>query len=136
MEIAGKVALITGSGTGIGRAIALRLAQEGAHVVVNDIDEPHGAETVGMISEAGGKAALVLADVSRDDDMGRMSSFAEEAFGGLDILVNNAANEIEPPFFPDASADSWRRTIEVCLLGTMSAGARSGSCRLIWTSST
>jgi len=121
VEIAGKVALITGSGTGIGRAIALRLAQEGAHVVVNDIDELHGAETVRMIEEAGGNAAFMRADVSRDDDVERMISFAKEAFGGLDILVNNAANEIAPPFYPYSSADSWRRTLDVCLYGTMSA---------------
>jgi len=121
MDIEGKVALVTGAGYGIGRAIARRLAEEHAQVVVNDVDEPHSAETVTVIEEAGGRAAFVLADVSRGDDIGRMISFAEEAFGGLDILVNNAANEIEPPFFPYASADSWRRTLDVCLYGTMSA---------------
>jgi len=121
VEIAGKVALVTGAGYGIGRAIALRLAADGARVVVNDIDEPHGADTARMIEEAGGNVAFLRADVSRDDDVGRMISFADETFGCLDILVNNAANEIEPPFFPYASADSWRRTLEVCLLGTMIA---------------
>ncbi|MGH9202277.1 MAG: SDR family NAD(P)-dependent oxidoreductase [Vicinamibacterales bacterium] len=121
MEIDGKIALVTGAGYGIGRAIARRLAQERAHVVVNDIDGTLGAETVRMIEDAGDKAAFVLADVSRDDDVRRMIAFAEETFGGLDILVNNAANEIQPPFYPHASADGWRRTLEVCLYGTMIA---------------
>jgi NAD(P)-dependent dehydrogenase (short-subunit alcohol dehydrogenase family) len=121
MQIEGKVALVTGAGYGIGRAIARRLVDEGSHVVVNDIDEAHGAETVRMIEDAGGKAAFVRADVSSDDDVQRMISVAAETFGGLDILVNNAANEIEPPFYPYASAGSWRRTLEVCLLGTMIA---------------
>jgi NAD(P)-dependent dehydrogenase (short-subunit alcohol dehydrogenase family) len=121
MEIEGRVALVTGAGCGIGRAIARRLAADGAQVAVNDIDEPHGAETVRLIDEAGGKAAFVLADVSSDDDVRRMLSVVGETFGGLDILVNNAANEIEPPFYPNAGADCWRRTLDVCLMGTMSA---------------
>jgi len=121
VEITGKVALVTGAGYGIGRAIARRLAGEGVHVVVNDIEEAHGVETVGMIDEAGGKAAFVRADVSNEDDVGRMISFAQETFGGLDILVNNAANEIQPPFYPYATAERWRQTLEVCLIGTMNA---------------
>jgi NAD(P)-dependent dehydrogenase (short-subunit alcohol dehydrogenase family) len=121
MEIQGKVALVTGAGYGIGRAITCRLAEEGASVVVNDIDETLGAETVRIIEEADGKAAFLQADVSDHEDVRRMISIAEEAFAGLDILVNNAANEIQPPFYPAASHDSWRRTLEVCLYGTMSA---------------
>ena len=121
MQIGEKVALVTGAGYGIGRGIALRLAVEGASVIVNDIDEEHGTETVRMIEEAGEKAAFVLADVSSEEDVRRMISFSGETFGGLDILVNNAANEIQSPFYPDASEDNWRRTLEVCLYGTMTA---------------
>ncbi len=121
MDIQGKVALVTGSGSGIGRGTALRLATEGGRVVVNDIDDLHGAETVSLIEAAGGKAAFINADVSGEDEVRRMMSFAHERFGGLDILVNNAANEIEPPFYPDASSDRWRRTLEVCLFGVMNA---------------
>src|SRR5687767_8992135 len=105
MEIDAKVALVTGAGYGIGRAIARRLAEDGASVVVNDIDEAHGSETVRMIEEAGGKAAFIRADVSSGDDVGGMMSAAQSEFGGLDILVNNAANEIQPPFYPTAGAD-------------------------------
>jgi NAD(P)-dependent dehydrogenase (short-subunit alcohol dehydrogenase family) len=121
MEIRGKVTLVTGAGYGIGRGIARRLADEGALVVVNDIDEARGAETVSAIEEAGGKAAFVRADVSSGNDVRRMISFAKDTFGGLDILVNNAANEIQPPFYPIANADNWHRTLEVCLYGTMIA---------------
>ena len=119
MDTRGKVALVTGGGYGIGRAIALRLAAEGAAVVVDDIDEEQGRETVAKIEAAGGRAAFVLADVSLEDDVRRMIGSATETFGGLDILVNNAANEIEPPFYPYAGADRWRRTLEVCLFGVM-----------------
>jgi NAD(P)-dependent dehydrogenase (short-subunit alcohol dehydrogenase family) len=121
MEVKGKIALVTGAGYGIGRGIARRLAGDGARVVVNDIDDSHGMESMRMIEEAGGKAAFVQADVSNDDDVRRMISFAHETFGGLDVLVNNAANQIQPPFYPDASLPSWRRTLDVCLFGTMSA---------------
>ncbi len=116
MDTQGKVALVTGAGSGIGRGIARRLAEEGAPVAVNDIDEARGEETVRMIAHAGGKAAFVRADVGVEDDVRLMIGF-----GGLDILVNNAANDIQPPFYPMANADSWRRTLEVCLFGTMMA---------------
>jgi NAD(P)-dependent dehydrogenase (short-subunit alcohol dehydrogenase family) len=121
MEMREKVALVTGAGYGIGRGIARRLAEDGALVVVNDVDTARGAETVGLIEDAGGKADFVRADVSQENDVARMISFATETFGGLDVLVNNAANEIQPPFYPIASADDWRRTLDVCLFGTMTA---------------
>ena len=125
MDPKGKVAIVTGSGYGIGRGIARRLAAAGARVVVNDIHDEHGRETVGFIEEAGGTAAFVHADVTAEEDVRRMIAFAEEKFGGLDILVNNAANEIEPPFYPFAGPDRWRRTLEVCLFGLMLATQRA-----------
>ncbi len=121
MEVRGKVALVTGAGYGIGRGIALCLAHEGAQVVVNDVDVDHGRETVSMIEAGGGTAGFVHADVASEDGVERMIAFAKDTFGGLDILVNNAANEIEPPFYPVATVDRWRRTLEVCLFGVMVA---------------
>jgi NAD(P)-dependent dehydrogenase (short-subunit alcohol dehydrogenase family) len=91
----GKVALVTGAGTnppgiGIGCAISVTLAREGASIVVVDRDADNAAVTVGMIEEAGGRATASVADVSRESDCESMVRAAVESFGGIDILVNNA----------------------------------------------
>jgi NAD(P)-dependent dehydrogenase (short-subunit alcohol dehydrogenase family) len=90
MRLTNKVALITGAGSGIGRESALLFASEGAHVVVVDITDEAGAETVRAIEAAQGRAVYVHADVSRNDDCARMIARTEEAFGKLDVLFNNA----------------------------------------------
>jgi NAD(P)-dependent dehydrogenase (short-subunit alcohol dehydrogenase family) len=89
-RLAGKVALITGAGSGIGRESALLFSTEGAAVVVVDRDERGGRETVDRVKAAGGRAVFVPADVSRSDDCARMVSAAEHEFGRLDVLFNNA----------------------------------------------
>ena len=87
----GKVAVVTGASRGIGRAIALRLAQDGAAVVVNYAGSTQQAqETVALIKRAGGKAVSVQADVSKVGDVKRLFDACFEKFGRLDILVNNA----------------------------------------------
>lgn len=85
-----KVALITGSGRGIGQAIALKLAAEGARVVVNDLDDGPAAETVEAIRLAGGEAVACVGDVTAADFGERFVATAVDHFGGLDIVVNNA----------------------------------------------
>jgi 3-oxoacyl-[acyl-carrier protein] reductase len=85
-----KVALVTGSGRGIGRAIALKLARHGANVVVNDLDEEPGRAVAGEIKAAGGKAIAVNGSVSDPGFPDRFVGAALETFGGLDIIVNNA----------------------------------------------
>jgi NAD(P)-dependent dehydrogenase (short-subunit alcohol dehydrogenase family) len=90
MRLQDKVALITGAGSGIGRAAAGRFAAEGAAVVAADLDVASAEDTVALIAAAGGQAAAVRADVSRSDDCAAMVAFAETTFGRLEVLFNNA----------------------------------------------
>lgn len=89
-KLNGKVALVTGSGRGIGQAIALKLAREGAKVVINDLDEGPAAETVAAIKALGSDALAVVGDVTAKDFGDRIVKGALEGFGRLDIIVNNA----------------------------------------------
>lgn len=91
MRFEDKVAVVTGSGRGIGEAYAKALAAEGAAVVVAEIDEENGGRVVDEIAEAGGRAAFVRTDVSSEESTTAMGVAAAEAFGGVDLLVNNAA---------------------------------------------
>ncbi|SFB63847.1 3-oxoacyl-[acyl-carrier protein] reductase [Amycolatopsis marina] len=86
----GKVALVSGSGRGIGRAIATKLAAEGARVVVNDLDAEPAEETVGAIESAGGQAVACIGNVTEEDFGERFVECAVDAFGTVDIIVNNA----------------------------------------------
>ncbi len=90
MRLKDKVALITGAGSGIGRAPAVKFAAEGARVVAVDIQEPGNQETVSTIRSAGGAATAVQADVIRSQDVQRMVRAAVDTYGRLDILFNNA----------------------------------------------
>src|SRR5580698_3364920 len=89
MRLKGKNAVITGAGNGVGRASALRFAEEGAHVVCAVLDGGRAKETVTMIEEAGGTAFPVIADVSTEGDVVAMLDAAVEKFGPLDVLYNN-----------------------------------------------
>ena len=89
-KLEGKVALVTGSGRGIGRSIALKLAGDGARVVVNDLDDEPAQETVRAIREAGGQAVACVGSVAAPDFAERFIGTAVDAYKGLDIVVNNA----------------------------------------------
>ncbi|MBJ8340198.1 SDR family oxidoreductase [Antrihabitans sp. YC3-6] len=89
-NLEGKVAIVSGSGRGIGREIALKLAREGASVVVNDLDADPAAETVADIEAAGGKAVACAGSVTEDGFAERFVQTAVDSFGGLDIIINNA----------------------------------------------
>jgi len=94
MRLEGKVAIVTGSASGLGRAIAVLFAQEGAKVVGADINVAGGKETVAMIEEAGGESIFCETDVTQAAACKRMVEAAVKAYGGVDILVNNAGVEI------------------------------------------
>jgi 3-oxoacyl-[acyl-carrier protein] reductase len=86
----GRVALVSGSGRGIGREIALKLASEGARIVVNDLDADPAAQTAEMIRDMGGEAAICAGSVTEDGFAQRFVDTGVNAFGGLDLIVNNA----------------------------------------------
>jgi len=113
----GKVALVTGAAKGIGRASALVFAREGAAVVVADIDEAGGHETVELVTGSGGDASFIRTDVSVRSDVHAMVRHAVDRFGGLDCAHNNAG--IAAPMAPlaDYPDDGWDRTIAVMLTG-------------------
>jgi 3-oxoacyl-[acyl-carrier protein] reductase len=89
-KLNGRVALVTGAGRGIGRAIALKLAAEGADLVINDLDVGPAAEVIDLVEGLGGQIRAVVGDVTDPDLAGLMVAEAQSAFGGIDIIVNNA----------------------------------------------
>lgn len=116
LELKGKVAIVTGAASGIGRAAALAYAREGAHVIVSDIDEEGGQETVRQIEGAGGgQVAFVRADASKADDNGRLVDEARERFGGLHFACNNAGIGGDQAPVADMSAENWERVIAINL---------------------
>jgi NAD(P)-dependent dehydrogenase (short-subunit alcohol dehydrogenase family) len=118
VEIKEKVAVVTGGGSGIGRAIARRLAHGGAAVVVADVDRDAGSSAVREIHREGGRAASVVVDVTSETDVLGMVDFAEAEFGSLDVLVNNAGGVTEP-YFPQSEPKQWWGAVALSLRGTM-----------------
>jgi NAD(P)-dependent dehydrogenase (short-subunit alcohol dehydrogenase family) len=120
--LGGKVALVTGAASGIGRATAQTLAREGAAVVIADLPGSRGEEAAAEIRAAGGKAAFVPADVTRDAET--MVARAVETFGRLDILVNNAGVFYEVDFLT-ADMPGWMPAVEVIFLGAVACSQQA-----------
>lgn len=113
----GKVALVTGAGSGIGRASAMAFAREGAKVVVSDVVVEGGEQTVRMIQEAGGEAVFVNADVSKAAEVEALVNSAVETYGRLDCAHNNAGIEGAMASTVDCTEETWERTININLKG-------------------
>jgi NAD(P)-dependent dehydrogenase (short-subunit alcohol dehydrogenase family) len=115
--LTGKVALITGAGSGIGRATAVLFARQGARVLVADINEPGGLETVSMVRDNSGHAHFVRTDVGKLEDVEKMVEACFKQFGRLDVIFSNAAAHV-PGSATEISEDDWDRTQAVCLKAT------------------
>ncbi|MGX7091958.1 SDR family NAD(P)-dependent oxidoreductase [Hutsoniella sourekii] len=112
MLLEGKVAIITGAGSGFGRATSLLFAQEGAKVAVVDYAVEGAEETVSMIQEAGGQAVAIQADVSKADQVKNFIDKTVEAFGQIDILFNNAGIYV-PGNVEETELDGFQRSMDV-----------------------
>lgn len=120
-QLSGKVAIVTGASRGIGRAIAERLASDGAAVVVNfHNSEDQATEVVDAIERAGGRAVAVRADASDTEEIGGLFDRAEEAYDGVDIVVTNAAESIFAPHV-DVTEDTFDRVFGLNVRGTFFA---------------
>jgi len=117
MRLQGKVAIVTGGGSGIGQAISERLAAEGASVVIDYVGSAEGAEqTADIIASRHGKGAIYLADVSRPEQTQQLVDEAWERYGSADILVNNAGIEIRADFW-DTTEEDYDKVLNVNLRG-------------------
>ena len=121
MKLENKVAVVTGAGTGIGKAIALGMAKEGANIVIAEINEKTGKDVSGQVSALGQKALFVKTDVSSEDNVTTMVRKAVDEFGKIDILVNNAGI-ILPKKMIETTGEEWdkilRNNLRSCFLCT------------------
>lgn len=115
-KLDGKIAIVTGGGSGIGRASSIKMSQEGAKVMVADIRENIAKETADMITAEGGQAAFVHCDVASETDVNAMVAKTIETFGGLDILVANAGTASAGGIH-ELSLEDWNRVVGVLLTG-------------------
>lgn len=113
MKLSGKIALVTGAGSGFGRASASLFAKEGAKVIVSDLNVQTGNETVGLIKKQGQEASFVQADVSKVADAEKMIKFVMDKYGRLDILYNNAGIPMPATPIEKITDETWNRIMDV-----------------------
>lgn len=116
MRLANKLVVITGAGSGIGRATAIRFAEEGAAICVADVDPKGGEETVEEVKAIGGRALFHAADISRESEVQRLMDSAAHDLGGLDILVNNAAAFVFGSL-DEVTEEDWDRVLNTNVKG-------------------
>ena len=116
MRLLEKVAIVTGAGRGIGRAIARGFAREGAHVAIAEIDVPAGTEAAREVEALGRRGLFIHTDMSRKEQIDAMVARVLEQFGQIDILVNNAGVHISQPFL-EVSEETYDRTLSTNLRG-------------------
>ena len=116
-NLEGRGAIVTGGASGIGRACAIRLAREGARVVIGDVRDEGAAETVDLVSAEGGKAIAVHCDIGDEGQVAAMTAMAVETYGRVDVLAACAGISTRAPMHELALAD-WNRVIRVNLTGT------------------
>lgn len=118
-DLDGKIALVTGSGRGIGKAIALKLAQLGAEIIVNySRNRAQAEETIRIIHDLGKKAQIIKANISKEEDINLMFKAITEEFGQLDILINNAASGFNRPLI-EQKVSGWDYTMQVNVRAAM-----------------
>lgn len=126
MKLEGKVALITGAGSGIGKATALLFAGEGADIAVNDIDLPSAEKTTDAVKQIGRRAIAVQADVADPDAVDAMVDRVISELGGVHILVNNAGIPVHGPMLEAQTVEGWDRVVAVILRGTYLCSRKVG----------
>ncbi len=141
-DFAGRVAIVTGAGRGMGRAVATRLAEGGAKLVVNDLDVESAERTAGALQEAGGEAVATPGDVTSSADVSRMVASALGHFGRIDVLVNNAGVLRPTPVF-DIEEEEWDMVVNgnlkstyLCSRAVLPAMREQGWGRIVNFSST
>ena len=119
MSLDGSVALVTGAGSGLGKATALELARRGAKIVATDINEEAAKATVEEIKAAGGEAAAIRQDVSKAEDSEAAVKFALDTFGKLNYAVNNAGITAKPLATGEIDLDDWNKVIGINMNGVL-----------------